>query len=105
MATSCILVRSIGEAGTNQTKLEGVRVNFSGYPKHMLGCLSDNWCDGSAVDELFNCGEISELHENWEDTVLYNNSQNFISDCLSELKRQAGADYIYYYDSALSCWI
>ncbi|MFY9075325.1 hypothetical protein OZZ08_10200 [Malaciobacter mytili] len=105
MSTSCILVRAVGEAGTNQAKLEGVRVNYSGYPEYMLGCLNDNWYKQELHDSLFSAGEISELHSNWEDTVLYNNSQKFITDCLAEMKRQAGVDYIYYYDSALGCWI
>jgi hypothetical protein len=105
MATSCILVRCVGMAGTNQAKLEAVRVNWDGYPEHMLENLQDNWSDAAVVPELFGAGEISSLGENWEDTVLFNNSQKFVSDCMASLKKQAYVDYVYYYDSALGCWV
>ncbi len=41
MSTSCVLVRSIGECGTHQAKLEGVRVNWDGFPDRMLQAVAD----------------------------------------------------------------
>lgn len=39
----------------------GIRVNYDGYPSHMLKRLTENYTNESKIDELLDLGEISSL--------------------------------------------
>ena len=110
MSTSSILVRVVKREDTcsvvDNFVLEGVRVNCDGYPEHMRNVLNNgDWLTPNMLDVLFSKGELRFVSDSLDDTQWYGNDQSFSGLCLSEIKREAGADYVYFYSEELQCWI
>ena len=106
MSTSCVLVRVVKRNDIDDFVLEGVRINMDGYPEYMRNALNEgDWLSANMLDILFNKGEIRFLSSDLDQTQWYGNNQSFSGSSLSEIKREAGADYVYFYHEELKCWI
>ncbi|MEA3512424.1 MAG: hypothetical protein U9R37_02385 [Campylobacterota bacterium] len=106
MGTSCALVRVVKNHDESDFVLEGVRVNLDGYPEWMRNVLNEgDWLTPNCLDVLFSKGEIRSLSSNLDESEWYGNSQSFGGASLSEIKKEAGADYVYFYYEELKCWI